>query len=36
MLVCIKQSIQTFEAQLMKRLSNPEAELKKALLIKNL
>ena len=34
MLICIKQHLATFEAQLMKTLSNTEAELKKELLKK--
>ena len=34
MLICIKQHLSKFEAQFMKKLSNNEVELKKALLIK--
>ena len=32
MVVCIKQHLSNFEAQFMKKLSNNEAELKKAFL----
>ena len=35
MLICIKQHLATFQAQFMWKLSNTEAELKKAFLIKN-
>ena len=35
MVMCIKQDLTTSEAEFMKKLSNIEAEFKKALLIKN-
>ena len=34
MAICIKQHLSTFEAQFMKKLTNTEAELKKALVLK--